>query len=111
MSEFACHQPGCQDPVVEMVAWRRQEPVPCCERHAILKRAGWRCQGTRRTPAGLRRMRPAMALTMECSVVGSEIAAFAATSSTAAPIALCPHCAAEMGAVLLQRRCDTLQPA
>lgn len=61
-----CHQIGCHRASVEIV---RDEP--CCERHAILRRAGWRCEAIipdRLHPGEYR----------QCSIVGSEIEAHGA---------------------------------
>lgn len=72
-----CHQPTCERAAVVTVADRFGRWYACCSYHAVLKRAGWRCEviiEDRLHPGQFRR----------CPVVGSEI-------GVVGDEARCPH--------------------
>lgn len=59
-----CYFPGCVRPAVEKVG----DEYLCCVEHAVLKRAGWRCEAIVLDPRSWK-----AGQWIRCVVVGSEI--------------------------------------
>lgn len=60
-----CFQPWCEREPVELVNGEL-----CCEQHAVLRRAGWRCEAIVDDPRPWKQGEQ-----LRCVIVGSEVAA------------------------------------